>query len=93
MRERYDLELLSATFHVSTRTLLRRFRAETGQTPLGYLQAERVRRAKHLLETTERTVASIGAEVGYRDPGTFSAIFTRVTGHRPRDYRTTFTPA
>ncbi|WP_206797814.1 GlxA family transcriptional regulator, partial [Amycolatopsis sp. MtRt-6] len=71
MRERYDLGLLSATFHVSTRTLLRRFRAETGQTPLEYLQAERVRRAKHLLETTERTVAGIAAEVGYRDPGTF----------------------
>jgi transcriptional regulator GlxA family with amidase domain len=90
MRERYDLGLLSATFHVSTRTLLRRFRAETGQTPLGYLQAERVRRAKHLLETTERTVASIAADVGYRDPGTFSAIFTRLAGHRPRDYRATF---
>ncbi|EOD70444.1 GlxA family transcriptional regulator [Amycolatopsis vancoresmycina] len=92
LREPYDLGLLSAACHVSTRTLLRRFRAETGQTPLGYLQAERVRRAKHLLENTERTVAGIAAEVGYRDPGTFSAIFTRLTGHRPRDYRTTFRP-
>ncbi|HET6708940.1 GlxA family transcriptional regulator [Amycolatopsis sp.] len=90
MRERYDLGLPAATFHVSTRTLLRRFRAETGQTPLEYLQAERVRRAKHLLETTERTVAGIAAEVGYRDPGTFSAVFTRLAGHRPRDYRATF---
>jgi transcriptional regulator GlxA family with amidase domain len=69
---------------------LRRFRAETGQTPLGYLQAERVRKAKHLLETTERTVAGIAADVGYRDPGTFSAIFSRLAGHRPRDYRATF---
>ncbi|MGW4527447.1 GlxA family transcriptional regulator [Amycolatopsis sp. NPDC004378] len=92
MRERYDLGLLAATFHVSTRSLLRRFRAETGQTPLGYLQGERVRRAKHLLETTERTVAGIAAEVGYRDPGAFSTIFTRLTGHRPRDYRAMFRP-
>ncbi|WP_372661539.1 GlxA family transcriptional regulator [Amycolatopsis kentuckyensis] len=94
LRERYDLGLLAATFNVSTRTLLRRFRAETGQTPLEYLQAERVRRAKHLLETTDRTVAGIAADVGYRDPGTFSALFTRLAGHRPRDYRATFgTPA
>jgi transcriptional regulator GlxA family with amidase domain len=90
IRECYDLGLLSRTFHVSTRTLLRRFRGETGQTPLGYLQAARVRRAKHLLETTERTVASIAADVGYRDPGTFSAVFTRLAGHRPRDYRAMF---
>lgn len=90
MGERYDLGLLAGTFHVSTRTLLRRFRDETGQTPLAYLQKARVRRAKHLLETTGRTVASIAAEVGYRDPGAFSAVFTRLTGRRPRDYRTTF---
>ncbi|MEV6823701.1 helix-turn-helix domain-containing protein [Amycolatopsis sp. NPDC051102] len=90
MGERYDLGLLSAAFHVSTRTLLRRFRAETGQTPLGHLQAERVRKAKHLLETTDRTITAIAADVGYRDPGTFSAIFTRLAGHRPRDYRATF---
>jgi transcriptional regulator GlxA family with amidase domain len=88
--ERYDLGLLSTTFHVSTRTLLRRFRDETGKTPLGYLQEARVRRAKHLLETTERTVAGIAAEVGYRDPGTFGAVFARLTGHRPRDYRAMF---
>lgn len=90
LRERYDLGLLSTTFHVSTRTLLRRFRDETGKTPLGHLQEMRVRRAKHLLETTERTVAGIAAEVGYRDPGTFGAVFTRLTGHRPRDYRAMF---
>ncbi|KZB86928.1 GlxA family transcriptional regulator [Amycolatopsis regifaucium] len=90
LRERYDLGLLSATFHVSTRTLLRRFRDETGKTPLGHLQETRVRRAKHLLETTERTIAGIAAEVGYRDPGTFGAVFARLTGHRPRDYRAMF---
>ncbi|MFC3448676.1 GlxA family transcriptional regulator [Amycolatopsis speibonae] len=90
LHERYDLGLLAATFHVSTRTLLRRFRDETGKTPLGYLQEARVRRSKHLLETTERTVAGIAAEVGYRDPGTFSTVFARLTGHRPRDYRAMF---
>ncbi|MEJ3747854.1 helix-turn-helix domain-containing protein [Actinomycetes bacterium KLBMP 9797] len=92
MRERYDLGLLAATFHTSTRTLLRRFRRETGETPLGYLQARRVRKAKHLLETTEKTIASIAVDVGYHDPGTFSTVFARLTGHRPRIYRATFRP-
>ncbi|KUJ65620.1 AraC family transcriptional regulator [Streptomyces albus subsp. albus] len=87
---RYDLSTLAHEFHVSTRTLLRRFGGETGETPLEYLQTARVRRARHLLETTDRTVAGIAADVGYRDPGAFSGIFARHTGRRPREYRAMF---
>ncbi|AWT41002.1 MULTISPECIES: GlxA family transcriptional regulator [Streptomyces] len=87
---RYDLPALAQEFHVSTRTMLRRFRDEAGETPLAYLQTVRVRRARHLLETTDRTVASIAADVGYGDPGTFSSVFARHTGQRPREYRAIF---
>ncbi|MEU3605403.1 helix-turn-helix domain-containing protein [Streptomyces sp. NPDC035033] len=85
---RYDLPALAREFGVSTRTLLRRFGAETGRTPLAYLHAARVRRARHLLETTDRTVAAIAADVGYRDAGTFTALFVRHTGRRPSACRT-----
>jgi transcriptional regulator GlxA family with amidase domain len=90
LRSRYDLPALAQEFHVSTRTLLRRFGDEAGETPLAYLQTARVRRARHLLETTDKTVASIAADVGYRDPGAFSGIFARHTGQRPREYRAKF---
>ncbi|MEV6326546.1 helix-turn-helix domain-containing protein [Streptomyces sp. NPDC051909] len=87
---RYDLSALAAAFGVSTRTLLRRFSAETGHTPLAHLQTSRVRRARHLLETTDRTVAAIASSVGYHDPGTFAALFARHTGRRPSAYRAAF---
>lgn len=87
---RYDLPVLAREFHVSTRTMLRRFGDETGQTPLAYLHTVRVRRARHLLETTDRAVAGIAADVGYRDPGAFGDIFARHTGRRPREYRAMF---
>ncbi|MFD4630165.1 GlxA family transcriptional regulator [Streptomyces sp. NPDC058284] len=90
LQTRYDLPALAREFGVSTRTLLRRFGQETGLSPLAYLHTARVRRAKHLLETTERTIASVAAEVGYRDPGGFSEIFARHTGHRPSAYRAAF---
>ncbi|MFF1494403.1 helix-turn-helix domain-containing protein [Streptomyces sp. NPDC058304] len=70
--------------------MLRRIGDEAGRTPLAYLQAARVRRARHLLETTDRSVAGIAADVGCRDPGTFSGIFARHTGLRPREYRAMF---
>jgi transcriptional regulator GlxA family with amidase domain len=87
---RYDLVALAAAFDVSTRTLLRRFAAETSQSPLDYLQASRVSRARHLLETTDRTITSIATAVGYKDPGTFAALFTRQLGQRPSEYRSAF---
>ncbi|MGQ4419026.1 GlxA family transcriptional regulator [Streptomyces sp. SAS_269] len=90
LAERYELATLADTFQVSTRTLLRRFAEETGRSPLAHLQASRVRRARHLLETTDRTVAAVAAAVGYQDPGTFAALFARHTGHRPSAYRAAF---
>lgn len=86
----YDLTALADTFNVSTRTLLRRFSTETGQTPLEHLQSSRVRRARHLLETTDRTVTSIRTAVGYTDSGTFAALFLKHAGKTPQTYRATF---
>ncbi|MFG3280433.1 GlxA family transcriptional regulator [Streptomyces sp. NPDC048111] len=90
LTERYDLAALADAFRVSSRTLLRRFAEETGHSPLAHLQASRVRRARHLLESTDRTVAAVAAAVGYQDPGTFAALFARHTGHRPNAYRAAF---
>ncbi|WP_329474686.1 helix-turn-helix domain-containing protein [Kribbella sp. NBC_01484] len=90
LADRYDLVALAAVFDVSTRTLLRRFAAETSQSPLDYLQASRVSRARHLLETTDRTITSISTAVGYKNPGTFAALFTRQLGQRPSEYRAAF---
>lgn len=90
---RYDLSVLAREFHVSTRTMLRRFGDEAGRSPLEYLQAARVARARYLLEATDKPVARIAADVGYADASTFSVIFARHTGRRPREYRTMFRTA
>ncbi len=90
LKEPYQLSALAAAFHVSDRTLLRRYRAETGETPLGYLQRSRMRRARHLLETTDQTLGAVHAAVGYRDAGTFSELFDRHFGMRPGAYRSAF---
>jgi AraC-like DNA-binding protein len=50
------------------------FGGESGQTPLEYLQASRVARARHLLESTDKTVARIATDVGYADASTFSEV-------------------
>lgn len=83
----YDLESLALAFHVSSRTLLRRVKAETGQTPLGLLQAARVEQAKQLLHSTSMSIARITEQVGYTDVATFSRLFARQVGETPAMYR------
>ncbi|ALU95189.1 AraC family transcriptional regulator [Streptomyces globisporus C-1027] len=75
---------------MSTRTLMRRFREQTGTTPLQWLHRARIRQAQHLLETTDHSVERIGAQVGFGSPTAFRDRFRRTTGVSPRTYRRTF---
>ena len=90
LAEPYVLADLAAAFHVSARTMLRRLQAESGQTPLGYLQQQRVNLAKRLLDSGTLSVAQITARVGYNDVATFSTLFKRLTGQSPAQYRRGF---
>ncbi|MEV7674630.1 MULTISPECIES: GlxA family transcriptional regulator [unclassified Streptomyces] len=87
-----DLTLadIAARSGTSTRTLIRRFRDQTGTTPLQWLHRARIRRAQHLLETTEHSVERIGAQVGFGSPTTFRDRFKRTTGVSPQTYRRAF---
>jgi transcriptional regulator GlxA family with amidase domain len=75
---------------MSTRTLIRRFREQTGTTPLQWLHRARIRQAQHLLETTQHPVERIAAQVGFGSPTAFRDRFKRVTGVSPHTYRRTF---
>ncbi|WP_329126733.1 GlxA family transcriptional regulator [Streptomyces sp. NBC_01465] len=87
-----DLTLADIAAHAgtSTRTLIRRFREQTGTTPLQWLHRARIRQAQHLLETTHHTVERIGTQVGFGSPTAFRDRFKRTTGVSPHTYRRTF---
>ncbi|UQS14061.1 GlxA family transcriptional regulator [Pseudomonas sp. HS6] len=72
------------------RTFLRRFRAATGLKPTEYCQHLRVGKAREMLEFTNGTIDHIAWTVGYQDPGAFRAIFKKITGLAPSDYRARF---
>lgn len=86
----YALTTLAAAHHVSTRTMLRRFRAETGLTPLDFLQTARISRAKLLLESTSLSVSEIARAVSYHDTSTFRRLFAKAVGMTPSQYRHSF---
>lgn len=75
---------------LSSRSLLRRFKAATGDTPRNYLQLLRIEAARELLETTAESVETITQRVGYDDVSSFTRLFKRLTGLPPSDYRSRF---
>ena len=81
---------LANAMHVSYRTLNRRFIEITGLTPLAYLQALKIERAKELLEGSHSDFEAITASVGYEDVSSFRRLFKRSTGLSPAQYRRQF---
>jgi transcriptional regulator GlxA family with amidase domain len=75
---------------MSVRTLNRRFREQTGTTPLQWLLRVRAHRAQHLLETTSQSVEQIATRVGFGSASTFRERFHRVVGTSPQAYRRAF---
>jgi len=85
--ENFSLGALAGQFAVSRRNFDRRFLKATGNTPLEYLQRIRVESAKKMLESTPKNVTEVMYEVGYSDVTAFRAVFKRITGLTPIDYR------
>lgn len=90
MSARYDLDTLAQAMAVSSRTLLRRFKAERGNSPLSLLQTLRVDKAKVLLEESFQSIDGIALGVGYSDISTFRRLFQKLTGSPPGAYRRRF---
>jgi transcriptional regulator GlxA family with amidase domain len=86
------LDEIAAQAGMSTRTLNRRFREQTGTSPLRWLHRARVRRAQHLLEATDEPVERIAARTGFGSPTAFREHFKRIVGTSPQAYRNAFTP-
>lgn len=84
------LEDIAAHARMSTRTLNRRFREQTGTTPLQWLLRARIRRAQYLLEATDHSLDRIAGQVGFGSSTAFRDRFKRVVGASPRSYRAAF---
>lgn len=94
LREHIDepltLAALAAHEHMSERSLVRKFRQDTGLSVFEWITRERVNRAKSLLETTDYRVGEIAAMVGLGTSETLRRNFERLVGTTASAYRVTF---
>ncbi|HEU5269690.1 MAG TPA: helix-turn-helix domain-containing protein [Jatrophihabitans sp.] len=88
--ERLDVPTLARHARLSVRTFNRRFRAETGLAPGGWLLEQRLNRARQLLETTDLPVDEVAAQAGLGSGASLRQHMRTAVGVSPSDYRRTF---
>jgi transcriptional regulator GlxA family with amidase domain len=87
-----DVAAMSGHAGVSPRTFARRFREETGTTPLQWLLSQRVLEARRLLEGSDQPVETIAWRCGFGTAASLRDHFRRATATTPTAYRRAFNP-
>jgi transcriptional regulator GlxA family with amidase domain len=91
--ERLPVERMARHAHMSVRTFVRRFRAETGLPPGQWLTGQRIARARSLLESTDLTVDQVALEIGFATAASLRQHLNAELGISPQAYRRTFRAA
>ncbi len=92
LQEPLDVAAMSRHAGVSPRTFARRFREETGTTPLQWLLSRRVLEARRLLEESELPVETVAWRCGFGTAASLRDHFRRATATTPSAYRRSFAP-
>lgn len=85
-----DVALLARHARMSVRTLNRRFREETGQSPGAWLLAQRVAAARRLLEASDVAVDEVARRAGLGSGASLRQHLRAEVGVSPGEYRRTF---
>ncbi len=87
MAEPITLEALAEQENLSKQTLIRKFKACTGLTPMQYLANVRLNESKILLRDTSLNISQIAQACGFENVYYFSNFFRKSTGVSPSQYR------
>jgi AraC-like DNA-binding protein len=87
LRDRQSLEEIARRFGFSRARFAGLFRAQVGQAPGQYLEAQRLARARHYLSYTNQTLVQIADQVGISSPYYLSLRFKKHYGKSPRAFR------
>lgn len=85
--ENISLESVAEHIHLNPQYFSRYFKNNTGLNFIEYLSKLRIKEAKKLLVTTDKTIRRISLDIGYVDPTYFTKVFIKYEGISPHKYR------
>lgn len=86
-RQQISLEQLARQLNYSPQYISRKFKEQTGSSPMDYIVRLRLDEARALLLSATASLQEIAAYVGYPDLMYFSRMFKKHTGITPGQYR------
>ena len=87
LSEKITVEDICNHFRIPRHLLYATFDHESGETIQEYIIKKRIRKAQHLLSSTNLSVSQISTQVGYPEYNYFFRIFKDRTGTTPLNYR------
>lgn len=88
--EPLTLDDVAAQAGMSVRTFTRKFREETGTSPLDWLLQQRIEHARHLLEATDLPIDAVAEQSGLNTAASLRKHLRLRLGTSPAAYRRTF---
>lgn len=82
-----SVEKIGEEIGLSRVQLYRKVKALTGYSPVEMLRKARLARARHLLQTTERSISEVAYAVGFSTPSYFSKCYKEEFGIQPGQER------
>lgn len=87
LSEAITLDNIAQAAHLSTSFFSRKFKQDTGYTPIEYFNHLRIQKACQLLHFSDLRINEVASQLGIDDPFYFSRLFKKQMGVSPIDYR------
>ena len=88
--EKITVDALAALCGISRVNFARRFKKATKSAPIDYIHKAKVEAAKRSLEASRKNINEVMYSVGYTDIKRFRAIFKKIAGITPVEYKLKF---
>jgi AraC-like DNA-binding protein len=85
--EKMNVPTLAREVNISPSYLQRLFKLETGMTLISYINQQRLKKAQHLLRTTDLSTIDIAVSVGVNSRQRLTQLFTEYESVSPGEYR------
>jgi len=85
--EKINLTSCAKAASLSPYHFCRKFKKFTGMTPIKFVTQLRINKAKSLLAEEDMNITEVSEHVGFSDSSVFSALFKKMTGLSPREFK------
>lgn len=86
-KENLSVDQLANKACMSTSNFYKKFKHTFGETPVDYLNSERIKFAKKMMRNTNKKIVEIASDSGFNSSSYFNRIFKKAEGITPNQYR------